>query len=117
LIQKMERQPTLSTRTPPRIGPTACDTPAITLNTPMARARWTGSGNVVATIAAATGLSIVPPMACRTRAAISQPMLGAVPHNNEPSPNVARPTWKTRRRPTRSAVDPASTRNPARTSV
>jgi len=73
--------------------------------------------NVVATIDIATGLSIVPPTACTARAATSHPMPGARLHNNEPTPNAARPTWKTRRRPTRSAVEPASTRKLASTSV
>ena len=83
----------------------------------MALARSAGSGNVLAMIAIATGLSIVPPTACSARAAISQPMPGARPHSSEPSPKAARPTWKTRRRPTRSAVDPASTRKLASTRV
>ena len=68
-------------------------------------------------IAIATGLSIVPPTACSARAAISQPMPGARPHSSEPSPKAARPIWKTRRRPTRSAVEPASTRKLASTRV
>ena len=80
LIQKMECQPKPSTRAPPRIGPSASDRPDIEPNTPMALARSAGSGNVVAMIAIATGLSIVPPTACIARAAISQPMLGARPH-------------------------------------
>ena len=63
LIQKMECQPKPSTRAPPRIGPSASDRPVIEPNTPMALARSGGSGNVVATIAIATGLSIVPPAA------------------------------------------------------
>ncbi len=86
LIQKMARQPTPSTSAPPRIGPSASDRPDIEPNTPMALARSAGSGNVVATIAIATGLSIVPPTACSARAAISQPMLGARPHSSEPEP-------------------------------
>ena len=68
-------------------------------------------------IAIATGLSIVPPTACSARAAISQPMLGARLHSSEPSPKAARPTWKIRRRPTRSAVEPASNRKLASTRV
>jgi hypothetical protein len=65
----------------------------------------------------ATGLSIVPPVACSARAAISQPVPGARLHSSEPRPKTARPIWKTRRRPARSAVDPASTRKPASTRV
>ena len=59
----------------------------------MARARSAGAGKVVATIAIATGLSIVPPTACTARAAISQPMPGARPHSSEPRPKTARPIW------------------------
>jgi hypothetical protein len=83
----------------------------------MALARSIRSVKVFATIAIATGLSIVPPAACSARAAISQPMLGARLHSSEPSPKTARPTWKIRRRPTRSAVDPASNRKLASTRV
>lgn len=83
----------------------------------MALARSAGPGNVLAMIAIDTGLSIVPPTACSARAAISQPMLGARPHSSEPSPKAARPTWKTRRRPIRSAVDPASIKKLASTRV
>jgi hypothetical protein len=81
----------------------------------MARARSVAPVNVFATIATATGLSMVPPTACSARAAISQPMPGASPHSSDPRPKVARPAWETRRRPIRSAADPASTRNPAST--
>ncbi|GAA1313321.1 hypothetical protein Psi02_56960 [Planotetraspora silvatica] len=59
----MERQPKTSTRAPPRIGPNPSDRPDIAPNTPMALARSARSGNVVAMIAIATGLSIVPPTA------------------------------------------------------
>ena len=117
LTQKIACQPTPSTSTPPRIGPSASARPDIEPKTPMALARAAGSGNVVATIAIATGLSIVPPTACSARAAISHSMLGARPHSSEPSPNVASPIWKTRRRPNRSAADPARSRKLASTSV
>ncbi len=117
LTQKMARQPRPSTRTPPRIGPSARARPDIEPNTPMARARSAGSGKVLAVIASATGLSIVPPTAWSARAAISQPMPGARPHSSEPSPKAARPVWKTRRRPSRSAVEPPRTRKLASTRV
>ncbi len=117
LTQKMARQPKPSTRAPPRTGPSASDRPDTEPNTPIALARSAGSGNVLAVMAMATGLSMVPPAACTARAAISQPMPGARLHSSEPSPKAARPTWKTRRRPTRSAVAPASTRKLASTRV
>jgi hypothetical protein len=72
--------------------------------------------NVLVTIAIATGLSIDPPTACSARNAISQPSPGARLQASEPSVNTASPTWKTRRRPTRSAVDPESISRPAITS-
>ena len=91
--------------------------PTIEPNTPIALARSAGSVKVAATIAIATGLSMVPPTACSARAAIRKPMLGATAHSNEPAPNATSPTRKTLRRPTRSAVEPASTRKPASTRV
>jgi hypothetical protein len=65
----------------------------------------------------ATGLSIDPPIAWRTRAAISSSRLGASPHRSEPSENTTSPAWNTRFRPIRSAVEPASIRRLASTSV
>ena len=116
LIQKTDRQPKASTSPPPRIGPSASASPDIEPKTPMARARSAVPVYVFATIATAAGLSMVPPTACSARAATSQPTPGASPHSSDPRPKTARPTWNTRRRPTRSAVDPASTRNAASTS-
>src|SRR5207253_8206143 len=63
---RSERQPRPSISAPPRIGPNPSDRPDIAPNTPMALARSAGSGNVVAMIAIATGLSIVPPAARRS---------------------------------------------------
>ena len=65
----------------------------------------------------ATGLSIEPPIACTTRAAISIPSDGASAQSSEPSENSASPHWKTRRRPSRSAIDPDSISRLASTSV
>ena len=65
----------------------------------------------------ATGLSIEPPIACITRAAMSTVWVGARAHRSDPSENTSRPSWKTRLRPTRSAVEPASMSRLARTSV
>ena len=65
----------------------------------------------------ATGLSIEPPTACSARKATSQPSEGATEHSAEARVNSTRPTWKTRRRPSRSAVDPDSISRLAITSV
>jgi len=63
---------------------------------------------VLTVIDIATRLSIVPPAAWSARAAISQPVPGARLHSSEPSSKPARPAWKMRRRPNRSAAEPAS---------
>ncbi len=85
--------------------------------TPIARARSRGSSNTLRMIEIATGFSIEPPIACRTRAATSSPRLGASAHSSDPSENSDRPSWNTRRRPIRSAVDPDSINRHASTSV
>ena len=86
-------------------------------HTPIACARSRGSVKTLRMIDIATGLSIEPPIACRTRAAISIPRLGARAHSSEPSENSASPTWNTRLRPSRSAVEPDSMSRLASTSV
>ena len=65
----------------------------------------------------ATGLSIEPPIAWSTRAAISTPCVGASAQSSEPSENTSSPSWNTRLRPTRSAVEPASISRLASTTV
>src|SRR5690242_12068701 len=84
---------------------------------PIARARSAGSTNTLRMIDIATGLSIEPPIAWSTRAAIRAAGVGATAHSSEPSENTSRPTWNTRFRPTRSAVEPASMSRLARTRV
>ncbi len=86
-------------------------------HTPMARARSPGSVKVLVMIDIATGLSIEPPTACTIRNATSHPRPGARLHSSEPTENTTSPTRKIRRRPSRSAVDPASISSDARTSV
>ena len=84
---------------------------------PMARARSALSVNVLVMMDIATGLSMDPPMAWSMRKAISQPRPGARLHRADPTVKVARPIWKTRRRPTRSAVAPDSISRLASTSA
>jgi hypothetical protein len=65
----------------------------------------------------ATGLSIEPPTACTIRNATSVSRFGATEHRAEPAVKTTRPAMKTRLRPIRSAVEPASISSAARTSV
>ena len=85
--------------------------------TPIARARSFGSMNVLVMMDIATGFSIEPPTAWTIRNATSQPRPGATLHSSEPSEKIARPVWKVRRLPIRSAVEPASISRLASTSV
>ena len=116
LIQNTPRQPTESTSAPPTMGPTAIDRPNTDPHRPIALARSFASVNVLVTIAIATGLSMLPPIACRARNAISQPRPGASEQASEPRVKVTMPTWNTVRRPTRSPVEPASISRLAMTS-
>ena len=117
LTQKMPRQPTVSTSKPPAIGPSAMLSPTTPPQIPIALARSLGSMNVLVMIDIATGLSIEPPTACSIRNATSQPRPGATLHSREPIEKIARPVWKVRRLPIRSAVDPDSISRLASTSV
>ena len=117
LTQKIARQSTASMSAPPTTGPIPMDSPTTPPHTPMAWARSFGSVNTLVMIDIATGLSIAPPTACTARNAISQPSVGARMHSSDPRTKIARPSWNTRRRPMRSAVDPASISRLASTTV
>ncbi|SKZ07403.1 Uncharacterised protein [Mycobacteroides abscessus subsp. abscessus] len=117
LIQNTARHPMVSMSTPPTIGPAAIEIPTTDPHTPIARARSRGSTKICVMIDIATGLSIDPPTACRARAAIRTPTLGARLHASDPTANVTRPIWNNRFRPYRSAVAPDTINRLASTSV
>ena len=117
LIQKIERHPSDCTNAPPTTGPSARLTPTVAPHMPIACARSRASVKTLRMIDIATGFSIEPPTACSIRKAISQPRLGAALHSSEPSVNSTSPVWKTRRRPSRSPIDPDSISRLASTSV
>ena len=106
LAQKIPRQPTAPTSTPPSTGPSAMDRPNTPSQTPMARARSARPVKVLVMMPRAAGLSIDPPTPCRMRKPIRAPRLGARLHSQEPRVNSDRPTWKMVRRPIRSASAP-----------
>ncbi len=117
LSQNTDRHPALRTSTPPRTGPAAMLMPTTPPHTPMARARSFGRGWACVRMAMATGVSMQPPSACAMRKTISQFSEGARLHRAEPAVNSTRPRWRTRRRPTRSAVAPARMSSEASTRV
>src|SRR5579872_2549727 len=63
LTQNTPRQPTASTRAPPRTGPSATDRANVPPQAPRARARSARSVNVLVMMDIATGLSMDPPIA------------------------------------------------------
>ena len=117
LIQKTARQSIACTRSPPINGPAAMLMPATPPHQPIARALSFGSVKTLVTIDIATGFSMLPPIACIARKAISQPRPGAMLQRPEPTVKIVRPTWKVRRRPSRSPIDPDSISRQAITSV
>ncbi len=110
LIQKIARQLTVVTSSPPSTGPSARLMPKTAPHTPIALARACRSVKVLLTIDRATGLSIDPPRACRQRKMTRAVTLVARLHSSDPSVNSARPVWNTRLRPKRSAVEPDAIR-------
>ena len=104
--QKIPRHPTLPTRIPPTMGPSAMDRPETPSQTPIALARSFGALKMLVMMPRAAGASMLPPTPCSTRNAISHARLGARLHSQEPSVNRLRPTWKIVRRPILSAAAP-----------
>jgi hypothetical protein len=117
LIKKIARHPTDPVSKPPSSGPSAIETPNIAPRMPIACARSRGSVNVFAMIAIATGLSIAPPIAWTALNATNRPTVGATEHASDAVEKSARPTTSVRRRPSRSASEPASSSRLATTTV
>src|SRR5581483_1809352 len=78
--QKIERQPIVSVSAPPRTGPAAALAPKVPPHTPYAKARCFASVKTLVINESEFGLSIDPPIPCRTRNAISAPRLQASEH-------------------------------------
>jgi hypothetical protein len=117
LTQKMPRHPTLSVSTPAehraeRDGQAENTTPDADGPGTLARV-----GEGVGDDRHGHRFIIEPPTACSMRNTTSQPRPGARLHSREPRVKVASPIWKIRRRPSRSAVDPARMRKLAMTTV
>ena len=117
LIQKIERQPTEPTSSPPISGPSAMLTPTTAAHTPTAWARSFGLVKVLVMMDMATGLSIDPPTAWIMRNTTRRVRLGARLHSSEPPEKIRSPATKVRLRPNRSAVEPDSIRRLASTRV
>ena len=112
LTKKIHSQPRYFVSTPPASTPTAAPLPPSAPQIPSALFRSGPSSKLVITIDRAAGEMIAPPSPCTARDAISIPSDCASPHASEASVNSATPTMNTRRRPSKSAARPPSSRKP-----
>ena len=103
--------------TPPSSTPAAPPAPPMAPQMPTARLRAAPSVKVVVRIESEAGAMIAPPSPCTARAAMSTPWLSAMPPASEATANSVSPATNTRRRPSRSAARPPSSRNPAKVTV
>jgi hypothetical protein len=115
--KKIHSQLSASVKMPPSRTPAAAPKPPTAPQTPSARFRSRPSLNVVMRIDSADGETIAAPSPWIARAPISDASLHASPARSEPRVNTTRPTRNTRRRPSRSAARPPSSRKPPNTSA
>ena len=116
LTKKIHCQPMPVVMIPPTTGPTATAAPVTAPKTPKAIPRsrpwkaWAISASEVANI-------IAPPTPCTARARLSISGESESPQTAEEQVNTTRPAVNTRRRPNRSASDPAVSRKAASVSA
>ncbi len=90
LMKKIHSQPSASTRTPPRIGPTSVATPAVAPHSAIARPRRS-AGKIRVMIAIVCGVIIAAPRPWKTRATISISIVPVRPHHSEASVKTVSP--------------------------
>ena len=112
-----QRQLSPLVSTPPSSTPAAPPAPATAPHTPSARLRSEPSENVVVTSDRAAGDTSAAPSPWIARAPSSQASDWASPPTSEASENSTSPSMNIRRRPTRSASRPPSSRQPPNVSV
>ena len=91
LTKKIHSQPSPSTSTPPRIGPTSVATPATAPHRLIARPR-DSAGNVRVITAMVCGIITEAPRPCTTRAAMRPPIVLVRPHHSDARVNTVSPT-------------------------
>jgi len=109
-MKNAHRQPPASISSDPNDGPVATARAAMPPHIATARARAAGAV-AVSSKASDAGMTSAAPTACTTRPAMTVHTDGAMPHSSDPTVKTTRPTWKTRRRPDRSAIRPAPSRS------
>jgi hypothetical protein len=106
-MRKIQRQPRAEVSAPPTSGPTANEPPIVA---PYAASTFTRScvrGNVWESTASETANMTAAPRPCAARAALSIVIDCAAAHSSEVAVKRPRPTRNRRRRPKRSASEPA----------
>ena len=112
LMNSTQRQPGPSVSSPPNSTPAAPPIPETAAQTPRAVLRSRVERNVLVSVDSAAGESIAAPMPWAKRAAMSSDSLWARPPINDEPANTTRPVTSIRRRPSRSAMRPPSSRKP-----
>ncbi len=91
LTKKIHCQPSPSTSTPPASGPTRVATPAVAPHTLIATPRRS-AGKIRVIVDSVCGVSSAAPTPCKTRAAMSMPMVPERPHHRDAAVNTVRPS-------------------------
>ena len=107
-----QRQELSSMTTPPIIGPTTEDKAKVELQIVTAVARRS-AGHEATAIPKEAGAAIAAPTPIRPRAAMSSGTVGATASKSDPKTKQAKPVFRTRTRPNRSAQRPLTIRAPA----
>jgi hypothetical protein len=102
---------------PPNSTPAAAPLPPIAPQIPSALLRSAPSSKVVMMIASVAGEMIAAPSPCTARAAIRTPIEPESPQASDATEKSATPNMNTRRRPSRSAARPPSSRKPPKVIV
>src|SRR5579859_7183537 len=113
----MYRQPAYRVRSPPAITPTVAPPAPSPPQIPRALLRSAPSRNMFITIERAAGSMIAAPMPWTARAPIMNPTPVASAAASDATVNSPRPTIRMRRRPSRSAARPPSSKNPPKVSA
>src|SRR5919198_1100711 len=110
-------QPAYRVNRPPAITPTVAPPAPRPPQIPSALLRSAPSGNMFITSDRAAGSMIAAPMPWTARAAIMKPAPVASAAASDAALNSASPSIRTRRRPSRSAARPPSSKNPPNVSA
>ena len=108
----MYSHPAYRVSSPPVIRPNVAPDAAMAPHRPSALLRSAPSANMFITIDSAAGSTTAAPNPCTPRNAISRPSFLASPQPSDAVVKMARPSMKIRRRPSRSAARPPSSKKP-----